>query len=71
MKVELKHLRRLLAQRDWSAAELAKSLHCSLPTVYRRLEELAEFMVVIKKRAPRASPGPTPRRYYVSRGAGA
>lgn len=70
MKVELKQLQRLLAQRDWSVFELTKALHCTKQTVYRRLEELAEYMVVLKRPAPRTTPGPTPKRYYLSRGAG-
>lgn len=72
MKTELKQLRRLLAQRDWSATELARHLGCSLPTVYRRLEELAEFVVVVKLRTPRRHVrGPTPKRYCLPRAAGA
>lgn len=71
MRAELKQLQRLLAQREWSAAELAQQIGCSLPTVYRRLEELAEFVVVVKRRVPRCAPGPVPKRYCLARAAGA
>jgi predicted transcriptional regulator len=71
MKAELKHLQHLLARRDWTAVELAKELKVSLPTVYHRLNELAEYTVILKRKVPRpATTGPVPKRYCLARSAG-
>lgn len=68
MRPEIKQLHALLAGgAELSAPELAKRMKCSLPTVYRRLYELAREALVVRVRERIPKPGPTPSRYRLAR----
>jgi DNA-directed RNA polymerase specialized sigma24 family protein len=55
-------------RRDLSAQELAQRIHCSLPSVYRRIDRLRELGAEIKEtKEPRKKTGPTPTKYRLVR----
>lgn len=72
MRQQLSELQRVLMnfmdRRDLSAVELAERAHCSLPSVYRRIEKLRELGAeIVETKEPRKQKGPTPTKYRLVR----